>query len=329
MKYISKILALCLSTTILFSEGKALLRPAPGQFGLQGELLFLKATTDQSDFVMTDVDADGEATGERINNIPGYRPGFRLEGMYALNCLADVRAMFTYFNHGHTTRASGLISDIQSWPFFESSGLPGTASSKLERKYYAGDLLCGARFFQSCPFNLTLLAGAHYTYMRANENISINTPTSPNIVSKLLEQQSRFWGVGPEVGLDFQFRPACFCGFSLVANARGSLLVSNSKCKYEQLATSATPLIFNNLQHPQWRTTSAFDARLGVNWEVQWSCFGTSVEVGYEMINYRNAIYKHYPTPTLAGGTSTTIHSFNLYGDASFHGPYLAIGAIF
>ena len=99
---------LCFS--LLFSQVTAVVRPEPCRFGIQGEYLCLKSRSEQSDFAVLSTDSGN--SNKIINNQGDFKSGFRVEGIYSVDPIHDVRLRITYFHPGgHLREVSGTISD--------------------------------------------------------------------------------------------------------------------------------------------------------------------------------------------------------------------------
>lgn len=305
--------------SLLFSQGFALLRPDPCNWGVQGEYLFLKSRSEQSDFVLQITDSG--VTNKIVNNEGNFKSGLRLEGAYGIDQLHDVRLRFTGFHPGqHLRSVSGTLSN----PFLPNDApFTGSASSRLGFKYYSIEGLYGRWLYDTCDFDLALQTGVVYSNIKTQEHLAFS-PLIPSVESHAatFTYQSRFWGFGPEVAIDFQY-PVTYLPygiFSIAANARGAILASVTKANMVQVITPAiTPPTQRFHGESIWRATPAFDARIGLNWQTICFCFDALIEVGYEWIWTHNAANKNTPLAI----------AINQYSDVNFQGPYFALGVEF
>jgi hypothetical protein len=304
-----------LSCCFLFSQSFAILRPDPCSWGVQGEYLCLKSRSEQSDFALQITDSGN--TNKIINNQGHFQSGFRLEGVYGIDPLHDVRVRFTGFHPGlHLRSVSGIISD----PFLpEDAPFLGSASSNLGFKYYAIEALYGRWLYDTCNFDLALQTGLVYSNIKTQEKLTFS-PLIPSTQSHAATfiHHSRFWGFGPEIAIDFQY-PCLSLPYGIVsiaANARGAILASVTKAQLTEIISPATVTTRQFHGESIWRATPAFDARIGLNWEYPCLCFDALLEVGYEWIWTHNAANKN----------TTLAIAINQYSDVNFQGPYVALG---
>lgn len=306
---------------------------------LQAELLYFKASTDQTAFVSVypiayDVSPLSYVTeNERIINDPNFRPGFRLEADWACDCTNQFQVRYLNLYNGHRKNASGfLLSTMAPGTGVANSGAPffGTASSKVSTNYNAGDIVWGHGLFNCCDFDLNFLLGLHVASIKYKEHISISIPVEPTL--RLITQQegrwgSNFWGIGPEFGFHADYRLPWLCNLSLAADARGALLVGKNNVKFESAITGSGSLAGLRVQtfrnKPDlWGVVPGFDGRLGLNYAWNCGCLQSNLEVGYEMIWYPRAIGK----VRLENGGGNTL---DVYSNYSAHGPYAALAVRF
>lgn len=284
MKLLSSLAALGLFVPSLAS---AHLHLGPGQFGLQGELLYLKAGN-TTEFAI-ESSLLGDTLEGRVND-PDYEPGFRIEGLYALDCQNVLHGRFTYLNTGNMREsASGIFATPDTFT--------GTIDDTLKIRYYSVEALFGRWLFDCCDFDLELQAGINYSDIRLNETSDL---IEADVVTTI-DFESKFWGVGPEIVVNFEYPLPCFCELAVVFDARGSLLASKQTTLLTDLAgvTNETTV---------YEVVPATDIRLGLSWNHPWNCLRTNIEIGFEWIHFHH------------GYVDT---------DASFSGPYFALGVAY
>lgn len=294
-----KILFTILCNLCACSAAIASLHPEPGNFGIKGEFLYLQPYLNSLQFAVENV---SETEVKILLNKPKYKPAYRVEGMYAFDCLYNLHARFTYFNSGNNRRSE--TSTFQSPAIFT-----GTVEDKRKFRYYAVEAIVGRWLFDSCDFDLELGVGVLYSNIKLSDHVTAFNPTelfAKNVI------RSTFWGVGPELTLNFQYPlPLSFCGtFSIVADIRGALLQSKTKA-FTQLGTPDSSdglIVFTIGNDPSHGVVPASNSKLGLSWNYQGSHITTDLELGYEWIYYQRAL-----------GVN----------NISFHGPYVALGVAF
>ncbi len=338
-----KLLDFCIYTALLCTAHTANAFEA-GNVTVSGELLYLKPALEQSSYVISSNDnkVAGEffPNGKRHANIPSYKPGFRIDGLYTPcegSIAYDVR--FTYFNGGHSSSTSG--------PFlFDTVGSPGDGAQSPEDisyngkakihdnfRYYAIDATLNRFNLDSCVDRLTLLIGLQYANIQHRRHFKSSGAFSDHGVNKAvdnsLESRSKLWGVGPLFGLDYDYNltgpDCCYGEFLLNANFRGVVLCSNNSTDfhYHTLRTAGTAGV-NLKNHHNWQVNPGFDARLGGSYKFCLMGIETAIELGYEWIWYNNGINSITGYDVAYAG-----NSLDLYSNFNIHGPYLRIGASF
>lgn len=308
---------------------------------LSAELLYFKPGIEQSSYAITSISnaVGGEffPSGKRHHNRANYKPGFRIEGKYDLCCSNAIDGRFTYFRAGHSDSASGdFLFDTIGYPGEgaqapEDTRYSGTARIHDRYRYYAGDLTFNRLSLCSCVDNLYLLFGLHYanihhkTHFTGIGNSLDGSTLVP--VNNLLNSRSRFWGIGPQLGLEYTYHlpQTCWGVFSLTANMRAALLCSktNASFHYSTLRTAGTEGV--NLKNDHvWRVNPAFDARIGGSYDFCFCGYEGKLELGYEWVWYHNSINSITGYDVAFPGDS-----LDVYSNLSLHGPYLKVGVDF
>lgn len=308
-----------------------------GTFEWSATLLFLKPNVDDTHYVLSSFDNTFNGSlypnGKRHQNTTSFTPGFRVEGLYDIcpdTSSLDLR--FTYFDaHSTNSVSGGFLYDTNGFPGFGAQDSPvyaGTARSKNSYNFYSGDLTYNRswRFF---PDNLIFIVGLHGAYVKFKEhttstgtfiNDDVPTPLSNN-----LNRNSHFYGLGPQLGLDYQFllpESCCLPGiWALNAKARGSLLCGNTRSdlSYVTLRTGPGGVAVKN--GDLWRVIPAASTELSFTYTLRCNCF---IELGYEFMWYSRCVNKITGIETAFAGD--TIDVFNNF---SLHGPYLRISSAF
>lgn len=296
---------------------KANLHPQPGQFGVQGELLYLQpcppAFTFAAELVTFTLE---EFTVKSLFNENKHKLGYRGEAVYACDCLNNLHGRFTYFESNHNPR------DVDS-TFIVPAQFTGHVHDNSQFRYYAVEALFG-RWLFDCTFDLEIQAGILYSNIRFNEYTTVSGPTigdaiippgdfigggpediaDPDVPPNTRVIQSQFWGVGPELALNFQYPlPLRTYGiFAIAADARTALLIKKNKIFF------ASPDGFTQISDPVRGVIPSADLRLGLDWARCYRCVRLNLEAGYEWIFYHRAF-----------GAS----------NISFRGPYFVLGVVY
>jgi len=301
----------------------------PETFEIQLEYLYLKPSFEQPYYAISST-TFSTVNGPRENNVPDFHSAFRAEGVYNFcNSMNDVVVRFTYLNGSDKDREDGTyLFDTQGFPgngVQIGQPITGSITSDLRFKYYAGDVVFGQSIFDNCIFDLSLFGGVHVAYIEFRENIFTFERTI--LFTNELTQKSELRGIGPEIGIDFQylFSNCCIGKVSLVGSARGALLINETQAEFQFTTGSPVGGSTREIKNKDnWKALPVFELGFGLNFEYAFKCFITNIEIGYEAINYRNAIN----TMTFFDDTYPGNSSDN-YSDLSFHGPYAALKFVF
>lgn len=303
------------------------------------ELLLFKPSIDQSAFVISSslnvVSGEFFPDGARYNNSFCYQPGFRITGLAAIPGLCNnVEARFSYLDVSHSRSITGpYLFDVIAYPGEgaqapEDTSYNGTASIRDSFVYYGFDTTLNRYTLCSARDNLQFLIGLHGAYIQHKTRMtSVGTtgPVGTAPVDNLLKVYSQFWGIGPQIGIDYVYNIPCYTCFGLVSSVRGALLCSNTQANthYTTLRTVGTEGV--NLKNDTlWRVTPALDARIGGSYERCVCGFDTALEVGYEWIWYHNSVDAIRGIETAFPGDS-----IDLLSDLSLQGPYVRLSVGF
>lgn len=328
----------------LMTAGYATIAPPPGHFALEAELLYLRPNIDQSYYVISSIlnTQGGEfyPNGKRYNLDPSYHPGFRLDLGYGFcNGVSCMDLLFTYFNGTDSDSTSGpFLFDVIGFPgdgtqIPEDTSYEGTARLKHKYQYYAGDLIYSRLMFNCCPEGLSFLLGLHGAYIKVNEKFNSSgffiNDDNPELFFNDLERFSRYWGIGPEFGVDFSyiFPPFCQCPaglFSIEATARGGLLCTNTIADITDFTSRTAPAESHLSNKPIWRVNPFVDTRIGLNYDCCLCCLKTQFSLGYEFIWYSKAVDQVISYDVAFAGDTV-----DFYNDFSLHGPYFSVACAF
>ncbi|CDR35172.1 Lpg1974 family pore-forming outer membrane protein [Criblamydia sequanensis] len=312
----------------------------PCDLTLFGEIIFFKPSIDQSSYVISSIDNifEGEfyPNGRRHLNPTNYRPALRLGFSTDLcNGFDSFDFTFTYFNANYSQSKQGFfLFDTIGWPGNgaqapEDINYSGIAKTKDRFRYYTLEAVLSRHCITSCADNLYFFMGLQYANIEHKRKSTSfgDYPTSGDrrLVDNLLLVESNFWGIGPELGFNYQYVLPCSRSLekhlSLFFNARASLLCSSSTAElsYNTQRTLNTEGIHVKNDH-LWRVTPAFDARLGGSYEFSCFCMPSLLEIGYEWAWYNNCIdYITGYDVAFAGD------SLDTFSNLSLHGPFIRL----
>lgn len=314
-----------------------------GGWQLRGEFLYFKPTIEQSYYAITStpgsfLGGNFFPNGKRYNNSPDFRPGVRLEGIYDL-CQGSESLDFrlTYFNTTHSDSVSGnALFDVMGFPgngaqVPEDSIYNGTAKLNDHFRYYAADATFNRFAFKCAPENLNILLGLHYAYIkREGKFTSAGTFNDSGIkfVDNHLKTTSTYWGVGPQIGIDYHYNFNCssYCPgtVTLFANARGALLCSRTEAKFHYNNLKTGPFSIDLKNDPLWRVSPTVDAKIGVSYHFACHCWDATLTLGYEFILYNDSVDTIVGVDVAFAGSTVDVFS-----NLSLQGPFLALGISF
>lgn len=314
--------------TFLSGSLFAYIHPGPCEWALQAEFLYLYPSVDDTFFV---IDGGLDApTGARINNDFRFHPGFRVGGVYGVDCNQEVQVYYTRFRETRNKSVSGteLWATIGNPIFTEDfESFIGTATSQLDLLYQQVDALFAQRVWEQCAFNLYFQAGIEYAYLRLNEKDLYQVVGGATGSAR---RHSKLWGVGPQFGFEFDYdlcQFACWMPgkLSVTGTTRASLLASKAReSELDQTTGAGGLVVFNVQDHSTWRVIPSLHARMGLNYVLCFSCFTTSLEVGYEFTSYFRALSRLISADDVSPGTT-----FTNYYNIDLQGLYVALGVAF
>jgi hypothetical protein len=319
--------------------------PGSDDLELRAELIYFRPTIDQSFFVINSIENRGAENniypfGRRHNNTPNYEAGYRLEAIYKpCNCFSDFDLRYTSLQANHSKSVSGdFLFDTIGFPGNgaqtpEDTTYDGTAHIKDHFKYYALDLTFNRFTMNCCPENLTFLFGLHYTWIRFkgvfNGDGTFIDDEQIIRVENRLEKKSHFWGIGPELGMNYRCPlPLCLCcnlgQIYFNANGRAALLCSKTKANFFYLTSRTGPDGVNIRNKALWRVNPTADLRLGLSYEFCYCGVEAVIEAGYEAVWYSDCVDFITGYDVAFAGDS-----FDSFSNLSMQGAYFAFGLKF
>jgi len=315
----------------IFSVGYGKTIPCPGEFGVAVEWLYMQPAYDLPYFGTTLIDLSSSASSSKTYSTDNhFHSGYRLGLIYSFcNCLNDLHLRWTHFpSFSDTTTLRGNPVLGESFP-----GQLGLEISKKDTfDFYYLDLLLGWKTIDCCPFLLTLQGGLQFSHLEFKESTKLFDSSRKEELGELvledeIENRSRFWGVGPELGADLNY---CFWNcFSLTARTYGSLLIGKRNAHADGVLNNE--FLFKVENENYWYVVPFANARLGLSYSrpLDLSCFTSclgcvnfDIEIGYETNWLFNSINRiEFTSPRIA--PPNQLMSFSLQG------PYVHAGFTF
>jgi len=291
---------------------------ANAQWSFDSQFIYLLPSLDDTSFVTTGAALPfggltvDEPYGKRKNNDLRFTPGFRVKAATALpNCDGEFAAFYTYLYSKKSRTVVG--SHLFATDSFVSAltDFTGYASSKNKLQFQNVDAWYFKPLYNLHCFNLNLITGAEFASIRWHQvhtYVAIDTSEFDKIGRRL-----RSWGIGPELGLDAEYTVAefdCTCPSRLNVNflGTGSLLASKTYNRLRESSSSSPNLKL--LDEPTWRVVPALHARVGVSYEMLFSCITTSIEAGYEF----NAYFRAFSKQLFFNAVGTGFYNLNIHG---------------
>ncbi len=283
-----------------------------GGFTVGADALWLRPTAPNTTYNITvgDILASTAPTSLTIplefqHIDPSYHLGFDLNAAYRIACTGnDVSVNWTHL---------GETSDSETTPTLfipggrEDDDFDLHAHNNVKFKLDSVDLDVGQRVNLGNNFLMRLFAGVRFADLQEKKNTDYHADgvdIGPvDTVHVILDQDSEFKGVGPQVGVDGRY---CIgSGFGVDANITGSLLVgrtdSNSDILVTALRLRASQQVVFAADLPidqkrKNRVVPALDASLGLDYTYNFNnCYRSSlvIQAGYKAIHYFDANTLH------------------------------------
>lgn len=308
-------------------------------FQFQVTLLFFKPTLEQNSYAITSTNnrfgTEVFPYGKRHLVHSEYHPGYRLELLGPIcDCPCNSWSL-RYTNlktHNCSSTSGPFMFDTVGYPGHgaqspEDTTYDGTARMRQHYRYIAADASINRPLFCTYCDNLSFLFGLHYAYVQFKERFTSDgtfLSDGTKILQNDMRLKSSFWGIGPEVGIDYNYvLPNCrACGvFALNVNVRGILLTSSNLADVRDRTnrTGSVGVKVKNNSHIV-RLNPACNAQLGFNYSCSACDFDTFFEIGYEFAWYSKCINKITSYDVAFAGD--TLDAFE---DLSLQGPFIRL----
>ncbi len=288
------------------------------------EFLYMFPSMDQPYFVIDSISS--EPNGERFSNNQPLHPGYRAELAYLFcNQVNDVRLRWTHFPTfcDEKTKSGNELFPVMFHPINPSGGVNGTISIEDCFDFYFLDLVFSQRALCCGPFLFDLVGGLRWGYLDLREQVVLQSTG----MTRDVKVHSQFWGVGPDIGFDFEYN-LCY-GLALHGKADVALLVSRREASYSD---SESFVYAKN--EPYCAVVPTSDIRLGINYnkELNFRCLAAlptgcgwlNFEIGYEIITFYKGLDRIYFVDDGSLGAS-----FDELMDFTLQGPYFHLGFTF
>lgn len=322
-KYCALLLIMCCTVSLFAS-----CRSQAKTWTFEGTYLYLLPTIDDSYFAIKSPASTVFPHGTRENHNCRFHSGFRGGIIFAPQdfCGRQFRGYYTRLSTNQTKTVKGdFLWATLGHPDLASSfeNYAGEASARFDFLYQRGDILFSQKLFRCKKMDFYFQGGAEFASIHFHEDYTYTSATDLG----LIKQKSKTWGVGPQMGIEFDyaiyhFNFCCPGDLSFVALASGSLLAA--KTHAEVLDTLDGSRIVDIKDKNACRIIPAWHARFGFNYAARVCGFAGAVEVGYEMNSYSRALSRVLFSDDVADSLSN-----NEYFNFDAQGLYVTVSLSF
>jgi hypothetical protein len=299
------------------------LQPCPDAWRFSADFLYFMPTVDDTYFAINSpIVGDFTLLGTRSNNNFGFNPGFRVGAEYAFcQTRRDIQVFYTYLHaeQSETIFGDNLWATVGSTAFSTPFGpYSGSASSKLKLLYQRLDFNVSQHIIDAHGFNLYVQPGFEYAYLRLQQSYRFERPDFLGTVY----QQSREWGIGPQLGLGFDANlyqgfldSKCSVSHAVTVSSLFSSSILTGQGRTRELDTREGDVTNDLRDELAWRVIPAMHARVGLAYLVHGSCVGASLSVGYEFNTYIRGLAKTtFPSTASTSNCVTNYYNFDVQG---------------
>lgn len=300
----------------------------PDAWKFSGAFLYLLPTLDDTYFVLNANSSTSYPSGTRMNNDFGFKPAFRVGAEYSCcNRSRAAQAFFTQLNGTQDKTVAGphLSATIGTPPLTETVGnYSGTASAKLDLLYNNLDVNLSQKILNIYGMNLYIQPGLEYAYFRLKEDYTYEKADGNLAV---IDQESKAWGLGPQIGLGLEynlFQRALFRSstqaLSISSLFSGSILMGTGKINNLQYLGDISDLENKDIEidtkdESTWKTIPGLHARVGLNYLIRGAKYGFIFGVGYEFNTYVRALTRIvFPDDVAENLCTTNYYNFDVQG---------------
>lgn len=273
---------------------------------------------------------------------PNFHFGFDIGAAYVC-CDRCTKVQGNYVRlHSHDSASKVTSTENMVGPFFEigPDAIPyNKAKGKVHSQYDAANLEGGMRLNFNCV-RATFFSGV--AFARIKQTLTSTYSNTELEICRTIKVPTSFIGAGPRFGCDFSY--PLFCSLELTGKSAAALLVGKEKnhTSYASVSPALVPL---DITPPNQQSTTvdnrtivvpAWEGKLGLGYTFCWCCCQGSLEAGYQVLFYHNAIQSidmgsEVVTPPVVPDTvGVFARTFQRnMSDFALAGPYIAVSAGF
>lgn len=299
--------------------------PSNGQWRVIGEYLYWAPSVDDTYFVIDSAVSTIFPNGKRKNNDLNFHSGYRIGGDYLFcDCNRALQVTYTNLNFKQNKTVTGDFlwatngTETLTGIFRNYSG---SAESHLKFQYQNLDAFYAQELFDCCGLDFGIQLGFEAVELKLNETDTYSAAAETGFV----HQHSKTNGIGPKIGFSVGYNlfesKDCDCSSTLSLNflTAGSLLAADTKTHIDaSLGTSdGTTSILDVSNKKDWRVVPALHARVGLNYDMVFSCVEASLEVGYEFTSFLRGLTRtSFPDSEsgVTGMSFTNFYNFDMQG---------------
>ncbi len=313
-------------------------------FGGTFRFLYMQPTSSNSDYAALAFPLPLASPNWQIEDLKSdYHPAYEI-ALHATDDCNSTTFEIDYFHFQSKDTASKFAGDNNMiGPFFEigPDSLLYTQAKAKERIFLdEGYLNYGTSLSVNDNFSLNLFAGV--AAMHLKKTLKSGFSNASGTVARSITTPTSYWGVGPQLGLDFTYS---FCeNFGIVGEGKTALFVGNMKdhTNYSSIAPEASELGIpqpnkqSTKVHSRTQVVPALEGKIGLAYSFCAFCIPMEFEAGYEVRYYINALQSvdigsevNTPpvTPDTIGVFARTFH--RTLSNFALAGPYVALSSEF
>ena len=260
-------------------------------------------------------DADAAYSTVNVNNFAPYVEvdnewgwGYRIDGSYHYRTGSDITMNWTHYDKDYGR--AGLQNQFNPTPANPQAVANVTYTVQGNNTFDQVNLIFGQHVDMGLLKNARFYAGVQYARIRAEANSYFVYPLVPNNYRRYLFSDAKGWGAVAGIDYSYDITPS----FSILANGAASVLYGNSRYSQSFIVLPASLVTYAGYA-TQRVTLPSLEAQLGLNYSHEIAMGTLSAEVGYQALNYFNALQTRGTT----GLGVLTNTDFGLYG------PYIGL----
>jgi len=270
---------------------------------------------------VANVTETGSTDGESLNDLePKWNWGFLIEGSYHWGTGSDVNLNWTHFTKTTTNSVDSGEGEILAGVDYN-----GSVTTSVDNKFDEINLEVGQTVNFGEHVDVRFHGGLQFARIEQDlDQTGLNSVASPVSLAGLddaIENDSKFTGAGPRVGVDGKYK--FNNGFSIVSDLATSLLVGTRKINTSFASVDPAGVISpisDSESGSSRQIVPSVEAKLGIRYDHPMSMHGgdCALELGYQVANFWDAI------ETLPQGQPGEILEFPSQNNSfSYQGVYL------